>query len=86
MLKIPRAGLVLPLLFLVAACSTMQAADSSGSSVRDISPAMTLGRGWITDVAWSPDQKSLAVASSVGVWLYDPAALKDAPRLLSAQG
>lgn len=30
-----------------------------------------LGRGWASDLAWLPDGKTLVVASSVGVWLYD---------------
>ena len=30
-----------------------------------------LGKGWINDIAYSPDNTLLAVASSVGVWLYD---------------
>lgn len=41
-----------------------------------------LGRGPINDLAWSPDEKTLAVASPLGVWLYDPADLELAPRLL----
>ena len=30
-----------------------------------------LGKGWINDIVYSPDNTLLAVASSVGVWLYD---------------
>ena len=30
-----------------------------------------LGKGRIFDVSYSPDGKRLAVASSIGVWLYD---------------
>jgi len=30
-----------------------------------------LGKGSIRDVAFSPDGKMLAVASSIGIWLYD---------------
>ena len=32
---------------------------------------MRLGKGYISDVAYSPDGKRLAVASSIGIWLYD---------------
>src|SRR5690349_24182383 len=85
MLKLLRAALALVVLIVSAACASTQAANPSDSSVRDIAPAMTLGRGWITNVAWSPDQITLAVSSSIGVWLYNPAALKDPPHLLSAQ-
>ena len=42
-----------------------------------------LGRGPINDMAWSPDEKILAVASPLGVWLYDPADLGSSPRLLA---
>ena len=30
-----------------------------------------LGKGWIGDMQYSPDGTRLAVASSIGVWLYD---------------
>ena len=30
-----------------------------------------LGKGWINDIAYSPDGRLLAVASSIGIWLYD---------------
>ena len=32
---------------------------------------MRLGKGYISDVAYSPDGKRLAVASSICIWLYD---------------
>ena len=32
-----------------------------------------LGRGEITEIAYSPDSSRLAVASSIGVWVYDTA-------------
>ena len=32
---------------------------------------MRLGKGNIIDIAFSPDGKQLAVASSIGIWLYD---------------
>jgi len=41
-----------------------------------------LGRGPINSLAWSPDGTMLAVASPLGVWLYDPKDLKSSPRLL----
>ena len=30
-----------------------------------------LGKGWITDMAFSPDGNQLAVACSIGIWLYN---------------
>ncbi len=30
-----------------------------------------LGKGSVDEIAFSPDGKILAVASSIGVWLYD---------------
>src|SRR5262245_39917205 len=44
-----------------------------------------LGRGTVQQLAWSPDGKALAVAGSLGVWLYDAAALDMSPRLLADQ-
>ena len=30
-----------------------------------------LGKGWVTDMAFSPDGSQLAVACSIGIWLYN---------------
>lgn len=30
-----------------------------------------LGKGYINDIAYSPDSSRLAVASSIGIWIYD---------------
>ena len=30
-----------------------------------------LGKGWISDIAYSPDGNLLAVATSIGIWIYD---------------
>ena len=32
-----------------------------------------LGKGWISEIAYSPDGTLLAVAGSIGIWLYDTA-------------
>lgn len=48
-----------------------------------VEPVATLGRGWINDVAWSPADNQVAVATSIGIWLYDPANLDAPPRLLA---
>ena len=58
--------LLVPILFL----SNVHAQDSTrwylpeGASVR-------LGKGSPTDVQFSPDGRQIAVASSIGIWLYD---------------
>ena len=36
-----------------------------------------LGKGEVTDIAWTPDGNRLAVASSVGVFLYDASTLEE---------
>src|SRR5262245_30688950 len=54
---------------------------SPDNAVRVTQLAM-LGRGFITGLAWSPDGRTLAVASSVGVWLYDANTPDALPRLL----
>jgi WD40 repeat protein len=41
-----------------------------------------LRRGAINQLAWSPDGETLAVAGSLGLWLYDSATLDAPPRLL----
>ena len=41
-----------------------------------------LGRGTINQMVWSPDGKTLAVAGSLGVWLYESSGLDNPARLL----
>jgi WD40 repeat protein len=48
----------------------------------NVSQSAMLGNGWLEDVTFSPDGETLAVASSVGVWLYDTDDLQATPRLL----
>jgi WD40 repeat protein len=40
------------------------------------------GEGWINDIAWSSDSKSLAVATSIGVYFYDAQDLEKSPTRL----
>jgi WD40 repeat protein len=42
-----------------------------------------LGRGWTKHLAWSSDGETIAVGSSVGVWLYDSKELNREPYLLT---
>ena len=36
-----------------------------------------LGKGWVSEVHYSPDSTRLAVASSIGIWLYDTATYRE---------
>ncbi len=36
-----------------------------------------LGKGWINEIAYSPDGTRLAVATSIGIWLYDVATYQE---------
>ena len=36
-----------------------------------------LGKGWVNEVHYSPDGTRLAVASSIGIWLYDTATYRE---------
>ncbi len=42
----------------------------AAASPNEVQELAILGRGDIRDVAWSPDGTTLAVASSIGIWLY----------------
>jgi WD40 repeat protein len=46
-----------------------------GTSAQDAPPTVELiarlGRGWVQTAAWSADGSHLAVAGSIGVWVYD---------------
>jgi WD40 repeat protein len=44
-----------------------------------------LGRGWINQIAWSPNGTALAVGGSAGVWLHNATDLDAAPRFLETQ-
>ena len=56
---------------------------SNASQLRQLG---MLGRGQIYHMTWLSDGKTLAVLSSVGVWLYDTDALDLAPRFLNHVG
>ena len=45
-----------------------------------------LGKGWINDIAYSPDGTRLAVAGSIGIWLYDTAAYQEIALLTGHTG
>ncbi len=45
-----------------------------------------LGKGWISDIAYSPDGTRLAVASSIGIWIYDTETLAEVALLTGHTG
>ena len=47
---------------------------------------MRIGRGAMGELAYSPDGTRLAVASSIGIWLYDTETLKEAALLTGHTG
>ena len=44
------------------------------------------GKGWISDIAYSPDGTQLAVASSIGIWIYDTETLAEVELLTGHTG
>lgn len=83
------AGSIMVMVFLGVLVPSL-AQDSGGTVITPDNAAqmvelIRLGRGSTDHVAYSPDGQFLAVASTVGVWLYQPAALDTAtePALLS---
>src|SRR5262249_52742115 len=51
-------------------------------NVRQLKEVGVIGRGWVQGLAWSPDNRVIAVASSTGVWLYDANDTEKEPRQL----
>ncbi|MEQ8673782.1 MAG: hypothetical protein RLP44_29875 [Aggregatilineales bacterium] len=51
-------------------------------NVNDIQEIARIGEGWLDDVSWSPTGEMIAVAGSLGVWIYDARDLTSHPRLL----
>ena len=47
---------------------------------------MRLGKGRIYEIQYSPDEARLAVASSIGIWLYDTATLREVALLTGHTG
>lgn len=61
---------LVPPVFAQSAAETITAENGSG-----VTQLMRLGRGTVTSLAFSPDGATIAVASSVGTWLYAADAL-----------
>ena len=57
-------------------------APISAADVGRVTELRRLGRGEIRRIQYSPDGRTLAVASSIGIWLYDAGDFERAPRLI----
>ena len=66
---------MLRILFIILALSVILILESNGQDAFQMSLPENaigrIGRGQLTDIAYSPDGKLLAVGSSIGTWLYD---------------
>jgi WD40 repeat protein len=57
----------------------------TAENAADLEPLMTLGRGWMTSIAWSPDSKTLATSTATGIYLHDINDLNSEPVLFGGQ-
>lgn len=64
-------------LFLLIQTLGMSAQDETAT----VELIMRLGRGYVQTAAWSPDGSRLAIAVSIGVWVYDASDWDAEPRL-----
>ena len=65
-------------LFLLLALVPLKQASGTGShppltanNAAHIQQIAVVGHGYLNDVAWSPDAHSIAVASDLGIWVFD---------------
>ncbi len=54
----------------------------TAANASQVTGLAVLGRGWINNIAWSPDGTTLVVAGSAGAWLHDTADWEAPPRLV----
>jgi WD40 repeat protein/serine/threonine protein kinase len=54
----------------------------SAENLDRVTELRRLGRGCINHIQYSPDGRTLAVASRIGIWLYDAQNFERAPRLI----
>ena len=86
------AAAVLVLSFLFIACANL-GETLSDSSAQDYTQwelpdgaKARLGKGSINEIQYSPDGTRLAVADSIGIWLYDTATLQEVDLLTGHTG
>lgn len=77
----------LTLLFLLLTVASAQAQEEAAILINSdnanrLEEVAVLGGGFITEPVWSPDGRTIAVAGSLGVWLYEADNLQVPPRLL----
>jgi WD40 repeat protein len=75
--------------FLRALCIALAAIALLSSTLMGVSAqggGTIVGRGGIRHLAASPDGKFVAVASTIGIWLYDAADVTKQPRFISGHG
>jgi WD40 repeat protein len=65
------------------AANALQAITTANAA--QVAAAARLGRGAVQTLAWSPDNVSFAVATALGVWIYNANDLEAEPRLLDGQ-
>ena len=74
------------LFFVAALCVPYSYAEDSLQWHLPETAKARLGRGSISEIKYSPDGKRLAVASSIGIWLYDTETHKEAAFLTGDTG
>ena len=68
---------ILPILFVILSFLQVGWADDYQKWCLPEGATMRIGKGKVYDIAISPDGKQLAVASAIGLWLYDAQTYKE---------
>ena len=76
----------LTLLLIAALALTPATAQESPRWGLPEGATLRLGKGRITEIVYSPDDTLLAVASSIGIWLYDTATYQEVALLTGHTG
>lgn len=92
-----RSGLLVGIIILAITLVNLPVhAQDGGSTSNNLAPInqdnasqveelRVLGRGDVRDVAWSPDGQTIAIAGSLGLWLYAPDNLAAEPSRLAEE-
>jgi len=79
-----RLGLFLLILWVMLPTAAQEGVVLTPANSTTVREVKRFGRGSARDVAFLPDGSMMAVASSVGVWLYDTADLLAEPRFIQS--